>query len=105
MPHTGGHNMNPYNAPTSLISAQKRYLYGAIISCLYQKENNDPCLDAHLQSIINQISGSIKLFNQPETLTIIACLENARINDAQFRKSILDAANLVNVLKDGDTDA
>lgn len=98
--------MNPYNAPSSLISAQKRYLYGAIISCLYQKEENDPCLDAHIQSIINQISGSIKLFNyQPEILTIIACLEKARIDDSQFRKSILDAANLVNVLKDGDSDA
>lgn len=98
--------MNPYDAPSSLIAAQKRYLYGAIISCLYQKENNDPYLDAHLQSIINQISGSIKLFNyQPETLTIIACLEQARVNDSQFRKSILDAANLVNVLKDGDDDA
>ena len=98
--------MNPYNAPNSLIAAQKRYFYGAIISCLYQKEEGDPSLDAHIQSIINQMSGSIKLFNyQPETLTIIACLEKARIDDAQFRKSILDAANLVNVLKDGDCDA
>ena len=98
--------MNQYNVPSDLIAAQKRYFYGAIISCLYQKENNDPCLDAHLQSIINQISGSIKLFNyQPEILTIIACLEKARVDDIQFRKSILDAANLVNALKDGDNDA
>lgn len=98
--------MNPYNAPSSLISAQKRYFYGAIISCLYQKENDDPSLDAHLQTIINQMSGSIKLFNyQPEILTIIAYLEKARVDNGQFRKSILDAANLVNVLKDGDVNA
>ena len=56
--------------PHSQIEAQKRYFYGAIISCLYQKEDNDPSLDAHIQTIINQIRGSNKLFNyQPEVLT------------------------------------
>lgn len=92
--------------PTSQIEAQKRYFYGAIISCLYQNEANDPCLDAHIQSLINQVSGSNKLFNyQPQVLTIIGCLETARKNPEQFRKSILDAANLINTLKGGDGDA
>jgi hypothetical protein len=88
------------------IESQKRYFYGAIISCLYQKEQNDPSLDAHIQSLINQIGGSSKLFNyQPEILTIVACLETARRNPQQFRKSILDAANFVNVLKGGEENA
>lgn len=99
--------MDAYNdIPTSQIEKQKRYLYGAIISTLYEKEDNSPFLDAHIQSLINQISGSNRLFNyQPEILTIISCLETARENPNQFRKAILDAANLVNVLKGGECDA
>lgn len=89
--------------PSNQIQAQKRYFYGAIIACLYQKENNDPFLDAHIQTLINQISGLNKLFNyQPEVLSIISCLETARTEPLQFRKAILDAANLVNSLRGGD---
>lgn len=89
--------------PSNQIQAQKCYFYGAIIACLYQKENNDPFLDAHIQTLINQISGLNKLFNyQPEVLSIISCLETARTEPLQFRKAILDAANLVNSLRDGD---
>ena len=89
--------------PKDQISAQKRYFYGQIISCLYQKEEEYPYLDEHIQTLINQISGSNRLFNyQPEVLTIISCLETARSEPSQFRKSILDAANLVNTLKDGE---
>lgn len=91
------------NIPVSQVEAQKRYLYGAIISTLYERENNSPFVEAHIQSLINQVSGLNRLFNyQPEILTIISCLETARENPEQFRKSILDAANLVNVLKGGE---
>ena len=89
--------------PSNQIHAQKRYFYGAIIACLEQNENDDPFLDAHIQTLINQISGLNKLFNyQPEVLSIISCLETARTEPLQFRKAILDAANLVNSLGDGD---
>ena len=89
--------------PSNQIQAQKRYFYGEIMSCLYQKENNDPFLDLHIQTIINQIGGLNKLFNyQPEVLSIISCLETARSEPSQFRKAILDAANLVNSLEGGD---
>nr|DAI35708.1 MAG TPA: hypothetical protein [Caudoviricetes sp.] len=89
--------------PSEQIQAQKHYFYKSIIACLYQKEENDPFLDAHIQTLINQIGGSNKLFNhQPEVLTIISCLETARAEPSQFRKAILDAANLVNVLKESD---
>lgn len=99
--------MDAYKSiPLSQIEAQKRYLYGSIIQCLYLFESQDPSLDAHIQSLINQIFGMNRLFNyQPEILTIISCLESARQYTDQFRKSILDAANLVNSLNGGDNDA
>lgn len=46
----------------------------------------------------------MKLFNNaPEILSIVAWLENARINPEQFRKNVLDAANMVDNLKGGDS--
>ncbi|HAU86152.1 MAG TPA: hypothetical protein DCW90_11855 [Lachnospiraceae bacterium] len=90
------------NIPNEQIERQKKYFYGAIINLLYQREVAYPFLDNRIQTLINQISGMNKLFDyQPEILTIVSCLENARTNDDQFRKSVLDAANLVNELKYG----
>ena len=65
--------------PSNQISKQKRYFYGAIINCLYLKEDNSPFLDATIQTLINQIIGSNHLFGyQPEVLTIVSNLETAR---------------------------
>jgi len=92
------------NVPSNQIEKQKRYFYGAIINCLYLKEDNSPFLDATIQTLINQILGSNVLFGfQPEVLTIVSNLETARQNPIQFRKCILDAANLVDTLKGGDS--
>lgn len=89
--------------PVEQIEAQKHYLYGAIINLLYQKESNYPFLENRIQSIINTVLGSNELFSfQREILSIVACLEIAKRFDDQFRKSVLDAANLVNELKGGD---
>ncbi len=93
------------NIPSNQIEKQKRYFYGAIINCLYLKEGNSPFLDATIQTLINQILGSNVLFGfQPEVLTIVSNLETARQNPKQFRKCILDAANLVDKLNGGDCD-
>ena len=93
------------NIPSNQIEKQKRYFYGAILNCLYLKEDNSPFLDATIQTLINQILGSNVLFNfQPEVLTIVSNLEMARKDSNQFRKCILDAANLVDRLKGGDAD-
>ena len=90
------------NVPSNQIEKQKRYFYGAIINCLYLWEDNSPFVDATIQTLINQIGGSNQLFDyQPEVLTIISNLETARRHPAQFRKCILDAANLVDTLKGG----
>ena len=92
------------NIPSNQIEKQKRYFYGAIINLMYLREGNSPFLDATIQTLINQIGGSNRLFGyQPEVLTIVSNLETARQNPKQFRKCILDAANLVDVLKGGDS--
>ena len=91
------------NIPSNQIEKQKRYLYGAIINCLYLWEDNSPFIDATIQTLINQIGGSNRLFGyQPEVLTIVSNLETARKEPSQFRKCILDAANLVDKLNGGD---
>ena len=91
------------NVPSNQIEKQKRYFYGAIINCLYLWEDNSPFVDATIQTLINQIGGSNRLFGyQPEILTIVSNLEMARQNPSQFRKCILDAANLVDTLQGGD---
>ena len=96
---------NYNNIPLNQIEKQKMYLYGSCIDLLYKKEEGYPLLDARIQTLINQIMGSNPLFNyQPEVLSIVAFLEMARKEPSQFRKCILDAANLVDTLKGGDPD-
>lgn len=93
------------NIPSSQIEKQKRYFYGSIINLLYLREDNSPFVDATIQTLINQIMGSNEIFHfQPEILTIVSNLEAARKEPSQFRKCILDAANLVDRLKGGDSD-
>lgn len=90
--------------PSNQIEKQKRYFYGSLVDLLYKYDEGYPFLDARIQTLINQISGSNKLFGyQVEILSIIAFLEKARIEPSQFRKCILDAANLVDTLKGGDS--
>jgi hypothetical protein len=90
--------------PQSEIEKQKKYFYGSIVGLLYLKEDNYKFLDKRIQTLINQISGSMKLFDStPEILSIIAWLEDARVHPDQFRKNILDAANMVDKLKGGDS--
>ena len=92
------------NIPSNQIEKQKRHFYGAMINVLHLKDANSPFVDATIQTLINEIMGSNKLFGyQPEVLTIVSNLETARIDPLQFRKSILDAANLVDKLKGGDS--
>lgn len=93
------------DVPSNQIEKQKRYFYGAIINCLYLREDNSPFVDSTIQTLINQIGGSNRLFGyQPEVLSIVSFLETARKEPSQFRKCILDAANLVDSLKGGGSD-
>lgn len=93
------------NIPLSQIEKQKQYFYGAIIDLLFRQEAGYPLLNERIQTLINQIEGSNKIFGyQPQVLSMVACLEHAREHPDQFRKDILDAANLVDTLKGGDED-
>ena len=95
---------NYNNIPLNQIEKQKRHWYGAILNCLYLREDNSPYVDATIQTLINEILGSNKLFGyQTEVLTIVSNLEMARKEPTQFRKCILDAANLVDTLKGGES--
>ena len=92
------------NIPSNQLEKQKRHFYGAIINVLYLKDNDSPFVDATIQTLINEIIGSNKLFDfQPEILTIVSNLETARKDSTQFRKCILDAANLIDRLNGGDS--
>lgn len=91
--------------PQSEIEKQKKYLYGAIINLLWLKEDSYEFLDQRIQTLINQLRGSMKLFDStPKILSMIAWLEDARVNPEQFRKNVLDAANMVDRLKGGNSD-
>lgn len=95
---------NYSNIPSNQIEKQKQYFYGACIDLLFKKDEGYPFLDARIQTLINQMMGSNQLFGfQPEVLSIISFLETARKDPLQFRKCVLDAANLVDMLKGGDT--
>ena len=96
---------NYENIPSNQIEKQKRHFYGAIINVLHLHDDNSPFVDATIQTLINEIMGSNKLFNyQAEVLTIVSNLETARREPTQFLKCILDAANLVDKLIGGDVD-
>ena len=90
------------NIPFNQIEKQKKYFYGAIIDLLYKREADYPLLNERIQTLINQVMGSNKLFHyQPEVLSIVAFLETARQEPSQFRKCVLDAAKLVDSLEGG----
>ena len=91
--------------PQSEIEKQKKYFYGAILNLLWLKEDNYEFLDQRIQTLINQLRGSMKLFDStPKILSMIAWLEDARVDPDQFRKNVLDAANMVDRLKGGNSD-
>lgn len=91
--------------PQSEIEKQKKYFYGAILNLLWLKEANYEFLDQRIQTLINQLRGSMKLFDStPKILSMIAWLEDARVDPDQFRKNVLDAANMVDRLKGGISD-
>ena len=89
----------------SEIEKQKKYFYGAILNLLWLKEADYKFLDQRIQTLINQLKGSMKLFDStPKILSMIAWLEDARVDPDQFRKNVLDAANMVDRLKGGNSD-
>ena len=95
---------NYNNIPLNQIEKQKKYLYGAMINILYLYDDNSPFRDATILNLRNQVLGMNELFNfQPQILTIVGNLNTAREDHSQLRSCILNAANLVDTLKGGDS--
>lgn len=95
---------NYNNIPLNQIEKQKKYLYGAMINILYLYDDNSPFIDATILNLRNQVLGMNELFNfQPQILTIVSNLNTARADHTQLRSCILNAANLVDKLKGGDS--
>ena len=89
------------------IKEQKKYLQKAIFQTIPFREENYEFLDARFTSLLQQLDGLNRLFNeQPVIITIMSLLEYARTEESfqKYRKAILDATALVDKIEDGDMD-
>ena len=101
--------MNIYlEAPPSQIAAEKQYFVAAIYKLLPYKENSYEYLDNYFESVLQRLVGFNKISGeQPEIITIISLVEYARQeNDfKKYRKAVLDACGLMELVKESDTNA
>ena len=99
--------MNIYSEiPLSQISAEKEYIRSAIFKLLPYKEESYEFLNSYFESVLQRLKGFNKISGyQPEVITIISLVEYARDenNHDKYRKSILDACGLVDLIKECDS--
>lgn len=98
--------MNIYaEVPPSQIAAEKAYFISAIFKLLPYKQEGYEYLDNYFESVLQRLIGFNKISGfQPEVITIMSLLEYARgENDFEkYRKSVLDACGLVELIKESD---
>ena len=98
--------MNIYSeAPPNQIAAEKEYFVSAIFKLLPYKHNNYEYLDNYFESVLQRLIGFNKISGfQPEVITIMSLIEYARgENDfSKYRKAVLDACGLVELIKESD---
>lgn len=98
--------MNIYTeVPPSQIAAEKQYLLSAIFKLLPYKQENYEYLNHYFESVLQRLIGFNKISGfQPEVITIMSLLEYARgENDfSKYRKAVLDACGLVELIKESD---
>ena len=101
--------MNFYSEiPPSQIAAEKEYFMSAIFKLLPYKQDNYEFLNNYFESVLQRLIGFNKISGfQPEVITIMSLLEYARGEDdyQKYRKAILDACGLVELIKESDPDA
>lgn len=99
--------MNIYTeVPPSQIAAEKKYFISATYKLLPYKENSYEHLNDYFESVLQRLIGFNKISGfQPEVVTIMSLLEYARQeNDFKnYRKAILDACGMVELIKESDT--
>ena len=94
--------------PPCQIAAEKKHLTSAIYKLLPYKETSYDYLDNYFESVLQRLIGFNKISGcQPEVITIISLVEYARgENDLRkYRKAILDACGMVELIKESDTNA
>ena len=98
--------MNIYTeVPPSQIAAEKQYLLSAIFKLLPYKQERYEYLNSYFESVLQRLIGFNKISGfQPEVITIMSLLEYARgENDfSKYRKAVLDACGLVELIKESD---
>ncbi len=98
--------MNIYTeVPPSQIAAEKQYLLSAIFKLLPYKQEGYEYLNSYFESVLQRLIGFNKISGfQPEIITIMSLLEYARgENDfSKYRKAVLDACGLVELIKESD---
>jgi hypothetical protein len=92
----------------SQIAAEKAYICSAIYKLLPYKEESYEYLDKYFNSVLQLLNGFNKVSgNQPEMVSIISKIAYARdaedFND--YRKAILDACAMVELIKESDPNA
>ena len=98
--------MNIYTeVPPSQIAAEKQYLLSAIFKLLPYKQEEYEYLNSYFESVLQRLIGFNKISGfQPEVITIMSLIEYARgENDfSKYRKAVLDACGLVELIKESD---
>ena len=98
--------MNIYTeVPPRQIAAEKQYLLSAIFKLLPYKQEGYEYLNSYFESVLQRLIGFNKISGfQPEVITIMSLLEYARgENDfSKYRKAVLDACGLVELIKESD---
>lgn len=100
--------MNIYEeAPPSQIAAEKEYIRSAIFKLLPYKEESYEYLNEYFGSVLQLLKGFNKVSgNQPEMISIISKIAYARDTEdfSEYRKAILDACGMVDLIKESDFD-
>lgn len=91
----------------SQIAAEKKHIRSAIFKLLPYKEESYKYLNEYFGSVLQLLTGfNIISGNQPEMISIISKIAYARDEAKDFldyRKAILDACNLVEQIKESDS--
>ena len=101
--------MNIYTeVPPSQIAAEKNYFISAIFKLLPYRQEGYAYLDKYFESVLQRLIGFNKISGfQPEVITIMSLLEYARQESDfnKYRKAVLDACGLVQLIKESGYDA
>lgn len=105
----GAFPMNLYKEiPPSQIAAEKVYLRSVIYKLLPYKEESYEYLDNYFASVLQLLKGFNKISGyQPEVISIISKIAYAQEAEdfQEYRKAILDACSMVELIKESDSNA